>query len=91
MLTKIIERKQYYQQLNNHSNVLMEHLNILKHREDPTKYFIYTKYSIGSGGVYSESEILETLDHNLEWVDAKKNMSASDLKGFLKDCLECNF
>ena len=91
MLQKTIERKKHYENLGSENNVVLEELKILKHKELPSVYFVYAKYLVGDGGQFKESEVLESLDENGEWVDAKKDFSEMEFGGFLKDCEVCNF
>ena len=91
MLQKAIERKKYYDDLGGENNFILEKIKVLKHKEIPNTYFIHAKYLIGEGGDYKQSEVLETLDDNEDWLDIKKTMSEFEFGGFLKDCEVCNF
>ena len=91
MLQKAIERKKHFQDLGGENNVVLEELKILKHKEIPNAYFVKAKYLIGNGGTYKESDVLESLDENGQWIDVKKQMSELEFGGFLKDCEVCNF
>ena len=91
MLQKTIDRKKHYEKLGGENNVILEELKVMKHLDIPNSYFVYAKYLIGDGGQFKESEVLETLNENEEWIDMKKDLTEMEYGGFLKDCKICNF
>jgi hypothetical protein len=91
MLQKTIERKKYYEDLGGESNVVLEYSRVMKHSQIPNTYFINAKYMIGSGGIYEDQEIFESLDEYGEWIDMKKDLTKLEYGAFLKDCEVSNF
>ena len=91
MLQKTVERKKYYEDLGGENNVVLEELKVMKHNEIPNAYFVHAKYLIGNGGRYEQSEVLDVLDENGDWVDMKKDMTKLEYGAFLKDCEVSNF
>jgi hypothetical protein len=91
MLQKAIERKKFFTDLGGENNVILEKIQILKHKEIPNTYFVHAKYLIGDGGHYKQAEVLETLDKDGEWANVKNTMPEFEFGGFLKDCEVCNF
>ena len=91
MLQKTVQRKKHYEDLGGENNVVLEQLNVMKHSQIPNAYFVHAKYMIGSGGMYKDYEVLESVDENGEWIDMKKDLTKLEYGAFLKDCEVSNF
>jgi hypothetical protein len=85
MIAEVTKRKKYYQDFGKNKNVSLNKINILKHPEIPNVFFIYVNYHIGEGGIYKETQILETFDKKKGWQVLGEEMTKSEYGAFLGD------
>lgn len=85
MIAEVAKRKKYYQDFGKHKNVSLSKVHVLKHPEIPNVFFIHVIYSIGRGGIYDETEILETYDSEKGWQGLEKGMTQLEYGAFLGD------
>ena len=85
MIAEVTNRKKYYQDFGKHKNVSLNKVEVLKHPEIPNTFFIHVNYHIGEGGIYKETEILETYAPDLGWKNLEDGMTRLEYGAFLGD------
>jgi hypothetical protein len=85
MIAEVANRKKYYQDFGKHKNVSLNKVQVMKHPEIPNAFFINVNYHIGEGGIYKETEILESYIPEKGWQDLQKEMTELEYGAFLGD------
>lgn len=85
MIEEVTKRKKYYQDFGKHKNVSLDKVQVLKHPEIPNIFFIHVNYHIGKGGIYNETEILESYDTEKGWQNLEREMTSLEYGAFLGD------
>lgn len=85
MIAEVTKRKKYYEDFGKHKNVSLNKVEVLKHSEIPNTFFVHVIYKIGEGGIYNETEILETYHPENGWQELEKGMTKLEYGAFLGD------
>jgi hypothetical protein len=85
MIGEATKRKKYYQDFGKYKNVSLSKLQVLKHPEIPNTFFIHVNYHVGEGGIYKETEILDSYDTEKGWQNLEREMTRLEYGAFLGD------
>ena len=85
MVAEATKRKKYYQDFGKHKNVSLSKVQVLKHPEIPNTFFIHVNYHVGEGGIYKETEILDSYDTENGWMNLERTMTRLEYGAFLGD------